>query len=105
MKSRLTSFADVAAEAIRRIPRGRVSTYGRIAALCGSPLAARQVVWLLHASAARLGLPWYRVVNKQGKIALPRRGGFEEQTRLLRSEGVSVSREGLIDLERFLWKP
>jgi methylated-DNA-protein-cysteine methyltransferase related protein len=105
MKSRPASFADVAAEAIRHVPKGRVASYGQIAALCGSPRATRQVVRLLHASSSRLNLPWHRIVNKQGCIVLARGCGFEEQTRLLRREGVRVSRDGRIDMDRFLWRP
>ena len=109
------------ARVIRAIPRGRVATYGQIAALAGNPRAARAVVWVLRrgpgnrADAPADGrddierrpspLPWHRVINSKGNIALPRGGGFELQRALLLDEGVSVTAAGRIDLERWLWRP
>lgn len=99
---RPTTFADVAAEVIRRVPAGRVVTYGRVAALAGSPRAARLVVWVLNSSWRTKGLPWHRVVAAPGRIAL-KGEGFRLQRRLLRAEGVAVGPNGLIDLDRFGW--
>ncbi|MCG8477955.1 MAG: MGMT family protein [Spirochaetales bacterium] len=109
------------ARVIRAVPRGRVATYGQIAALAGNPRAARAVVWVLrrgpgnrveapadgHDDIERRPspLPWHRVINSQGKIALPRGDGFELQRALLLDEGVSVTAAGRIDLERWLWRP
>jgi methylated-DNA-protein-cysteine methyltransferase related protein len=93
---------------IRSIPRGRVCTYGEVAAAAGSPLASRQVARVLHARSGLSRLPWQRVVGRgvsplSGKIAL-RDEGFAEQISLLRVEGVDVDDEGGIDLETFGWK-
>ena len=71
---------------IRTIPRGKVSTYGDVAAAAGFPGAARQVVWALRASSP--GLPWHRVVAAGGRIALPGEHGLEQRLRL-ESEGVA----------------
>ena len=90
---------------IRQIPVGRVSTYGLIAREAGNRRAARQVVRILHSSSATDGLPWHRVVNREGRIALPSGRGREEQKALLEAEGVVLDAEGGIDLERFLWRP
>lgn len=90
---------------IRQIPAGRVSTYGMIAGCAGNRRAARQVVRILHAASAKDGLPWHRVVTREGRIALPPGRGFEEQKRLLEAEGVVFGAGGRIDLERFLWSP
>ncbi len=92
-------------DAILAIPPGRVATYGGIARLAGSPRAARQVVRVLHTYGEKEGLPWQRVINAAGRIALPRGGGFEEQRRLLRAEGVAVDDRGRVDLDRYLWRP
>src|SRR5437660_9951871 len=73
--------------AIRKIPRGKVSTYGAIARAAGYPRAARQVVWALRQSH---GLPWQRVVAAGGRIALPDEAGMEQRFRL-QSEGVLFS--------------
>ena len=77
-------FTDLLAQ-VRRVPRGKVATYGDIAYAAGYPGAARQVAWALHTSAH--GLPWHRIVGAEGKILLPGEGGFEQRMRL-RAEGV-----------------
>ncbi len=69
---------------VRRIPRGKVATYGDVAYAAGFPGAARQVVWALHSSK---GLPWQRVVGAGGKILLPGEAGMEQRFRL-ENEGV-----------------
>ncbi len=70
---------------VRRVPYGKVATYGDIAYAAGFPGAARQVAWALHTSSA--GVPWHRIVGADGKILLPAEGGFEQRMRL-RAEGV-----------------
>lgn len=102
---RESPFARKTREAIRRIPRGRVATYGQIAALAGRGRAARGVAWILHSSSEAAGLPWHRVVNVRGGISLGRGRGFEEQKKRLAAEAVAVSRSGRIDLKRFQWQP
>lgn len=88
---------------IKKIPEGKVATYGQIAGLAGSPRAARQVVRALHSSSDKERLPWFRVVNAKGCISLPRGAGYEEQQARLESEGVVLDRHGTIDLNTFLW--
>ncbi len=70
---------------VRRIPRGKVATYGDVAYAAGFPGAARQVAWALHGSGDRL--PWQRVVGAGGKILLAGEAGLEQRLRL-QSEGV-----------------
>ncbi len=84
MPSSRSMFADLLAQ-VRRVPKGKVATYGDIAYAAGYPGAARQVAWALHTSSN--GLPWHRIVGADGKILLPGEGGFEQRMRL-RSEGV-----------------
>ena len=98
-------FHQCVVDILRKIPRGKVATYGQIAALAGSPRAARQVVRILHACSEKLDLPWYRVINKQGKISLPQNGGYELQKSLLKKEGVKFNREDVVDLQKFGWHP
>ena len=88
---------------IRQIPRGRVASYGQIAALAGNPRASRAVVWLLHSSSGREKLPWHRVINSRGTISLQPGQGYEEQRAMLESEGVEFGLQGKIELKRFLW--
>lgn len=99
------SFSDAVKAAIKRIPRGRVATYGQIANLAGNPRAVRGVVWILHSSSGKHGLPWHRVINSRGVIALRTGAGFEEQVMRLVDEGVMVDKDGEIDLKKFQWKP
>jgi methylated-DNA-protein-cysteine methyltransferase-like protein len=65
---------------VRRVPRGKVATYGDIAYAAGYPGAARQVAWALHADSA--GLPWHRIVGAGGTILLTGEHGFEQRMRL-----------------------
>jgi len=90
---------------IKAIPLGKVVTYAQVAALAGNHRAARQVVRVLHASSAKEGLPWHRVINSRGGISLQRGRGFEEQKRLLIREGVRVDSRGRIELSEFQWEP
>jgi methylated-DNA-protein-cysteine methyltransferase-like protein len=90
---------------IRAVPRGRVASYGQIAALAGDARQARQVSWILHATAVSEGLPWHRIIGSTGRISLPRDRGGREQARLLRQEGVNVGPGGSVDLEKFGWRP
>lgn len=99
------AFTDRVIQTVRDIPAGKVATYGQIARLAGSPRAARQVARILHACSAKEGLPWHRVVNREGRIALKPFQGFEEQRRLLEREGIRLDSSGAIDLRRFLWLP
>lgn len=92
---------------IRRIPRGRVATYGQVAALAGLPRRARLVGQSLRSVPEGVEVPWQRVINSQGKVS-PRGGlGWEEgyQRHLLEEEGVVFSKGGRIDLDRFGWDP
>ena len=87
-------------QTVRKIPRGKVSTYGDVAYAAGFPGAARQVAWALHGSH---GLPWHRVVGAGGRILLPAEAGFEQRMRL-QAEGVQFA--GLrvrMELHRQVW--
>jgi methylated-DNA-protein-cysteine methyltransferase-like protein len=90
---------------VRRIPRGRVATYGQVARLAGLSNAARQVGYALHALAGTTALPWHRVINSAGRISLPpESGGLEQRFRLL-AEGIVVGESGRISLGRYQWRP
>jgi len=72
---------------VRRIPRGKVATYGDVAYAAGFPGAARQVAWALHSSS---GLPWQRVVGAGGRVLLTGEAGLEQRFRL-ENEGVTFA--------------
>lgn len=99
------TFQDRALATIKMIPAGKVVTYGQIAAMAGNPRGARMVVRVLHSSSEKQNLPWYRVVNREGRISLPRGGGYELQKARLIDEGVVFDAGDKIDLSRFLWRP
>lgn len=101
----MSSFYEKVYRLTRMIPRGRVSTYGTIAALAGSPMAARAVGYALRALPIDSDVPWQRVINKQGLIPLHGRDPRETdlQRALLESEGVTFDAEDQVDLRRFGW--
>lgn len=90
---------------IKNIPEGKVMTYGQIARLAGSPRAARQIVRILHSMSRKHNLPWHRVINAKGQVAIQQDASFNEQVISLQAEGVNVSETGMVDLEKFQWYP
>ncbi|MHA2250355.1 MAG: MGMT family protein [Candidatus Kariarchaeaceae archaeon] len=88
---------------IQDIPEGKVTTYGTIARLAGSPRAARQVTRILHTQSKKYNLPWFRIVNSQGKIAIKDPEGAEHQKNLLLSEGVEVNENLKVNIKKFGW--
>src|ERR1700741_444412 len=100
--AKLTAYQRIYA-AVRRIPRGRVATYGQIAGLAGLEGRARQVGYALHV--APPGLPWHRVINAQGCISARTSSDWGElQRRLLEAEGIEFDRDGCVDLHVFRWR-
>ena len=91
--------------AVRRIPRGRVSTYGDVAERAGLAGHARQVGYALHALPGGSNVPWHRVVNSFGEVSRRSDSDSDElQVELLRAEGVVFDTRGRIDLRRFRWR-
>lgn len=89
---------------VRRIPAGRVMTYGQIAELLGEGYTPRTVGFVMHGSGD--GTPWHRVLNAQGacstgRVVLP----TDKQQRMLEAEGVIFQKNGRCDLQSFLWIP
>jgi methylated-DNA-protein-cysteine methyltransferase related protein len=90
---------------VRRIPRGRVATYGQIAELAGLEGHARQVGYALHNLPERSDIPWHRVINARGEISARSAGDSHElQRMLLEAEGVEFDLRGCVDLTRFRWR-
>jgi len=126
---RAESFFDRVYVVVKRIPAGKVATYGQVAAILEHPRAARTVGWALNGLPERLAerVPWHRVINAEGRISnsggrkfsrLPHRrardgkpraggrhGGAEEQLRRLKKEGIKFDQTGRCDLRKFLWEP
>lgn len=89
----------------RRVPRGRVTTYGTVAREAGFPGNARQVGYALAALPDGSDVPWHRIVNAQGEVSARSTAiGYERlQRTLLEAEGVRFDASGRIDLDRFGW--
>ena len=87
---------------VRRIPRGRVMTYGQISGLLAGRLSPLAVGWAMHDCPDNV--PWHRVVNARGEISLRPTIGYHEQRAQLEEEGVKINRAGKIDLKIYGWK-
>ena len=91
---------------VRRIPSGRVASYGQVAHLAGLGGHARLVGYALHALPAGSDVPWHRVLNARGEVsrrALP--GDDELQQRLLEAEGIEFNANGRLSMDRYRWRP
>ena len=90
---------------VKKIPKGKVATYGQVATLAGLDGHARQVGYALHALPDRPDVPWHRVINARGEIS-PRGAGdsHELQRLLLEEEGVEFDLAGRVALEKFRWR-
>lgn len=97
------NFRERVNDLVAQIPRGRVMTYGQIAALCGNARAARIVGGIAHFGDP--DLPWQRVVNKSGGLAAGYPGGRAGHKEHLESEGISVSEDYRVDVDKLLWWP
>lgn len=90
----------------RKIPSGKVATYGQIAFLIGSPRAARQIGWALHCCPISEKVPCHRIINRYGKLY--KNYMFENsdiQKQLLIEEGIQVDDNNSVDLKKYQWNP
>lgn len=102
--NRQSSYAAIYA-VVRRIPSGRVATYGQVARLAGLGRNPRLVGYALHALPDGSRLPWHRVVNSRGAISTRSEAGPEAiQRSLLEREGVCFDGRGRLDLKRWQWR-
>lgn len=90
---------------VKKIPYGKVSTYGQVALLAGNPHWSRVVGYALHVNPDPERIPCYRVVNRFGRVSDAFAfGGKNRQIELLRSEGVDVNDDGIVNLRKHLWR-
>lgn len=100
------SFFDKVYEQVKRIPYGKISTYGAIARKIGSPQSARMVGYALNASHGRGDVPAHRVVNRKGLLTGKQHfDGSNLMQQLLESEGVAVKNNQIIDFDKHFWQP
>lgn len=91
-------------EYVKTVPRGKVVTYGQVAAAIDAPRCARQVGWALHVNPEPGVIPCHRVVNREGRLAPAFAfGGEAVQASLLEAEGVEVV-GGYVDLNKYRWE-
>ena len=106
-KAKGPNFYDQVFAVVRRIPAGKVTSYGRVAKMLGRPNAARAVGYALSSLKGKTNhdVPWQRVVNGQGRISIVNREHTaNQQADLLRAEGIEVRNEVHIDLDKYLWE-
>jgi len=94
-------FTAEVVRVLKEIPKGYVVSYGQVARMAGSPRAARQVVRVLHTMSEKYELPWHRIVNARGEIAVPTEALKNQQRMLLQAEGVTFLSDGRVDLSVF----
>ncbi len=111
----MASFNEQVIALIKTIPKGQVMSYGQIAACLGRPRAAREVGWALRSTggglpgggAGQAAVPWWRVINRDGKISI--KGNFEAtaelQKQLLENEGITVDKDYSLDIARHRFQP
>jgi len=103
----MTPFREAVLTIVSRIPKGKVTSYGAVAAMAGQPRAARGVGWILNRLSPETDLPWWRVVNGSGGLStykLPGAAGPLQREALL-SEGVAFDRNGCVSDDGFWWRP
>ena len=101
----MSSF-DLIYEQVKRIPRGKVATYGLIASLAGNPRWSRVVGYALHVNPQPGVIPCHRVVDRNGRLSPAFAfGGANMQEQLLKDEGVLLDENGLVPLDKYLWRP
>ncbi len=101
---RTVSFFQRVYDVVRRIPYGRVASYGQVAMILEHPQAARTVGWAMHALPADSDVPWHRVINSQGRVSTSCLTHPPDlQRRLLEEEGVVFGADGRVDMRRFGW--
>lgn len=101
----MTPFTQEVIKIIQQIPSGKVMTYGQIAREAGNPRAARQVVRVLHSMSRKHNLPWHRVINAKGQLAIPNEEANWEQRNRLEEEDIEVSSAGRVNLKEYQWIP
>lgn len=98
----MTPFTKKVIDILKKIPHGKVSTYGQVAYLAGNRRAARQIARILYSMSEKHQLPWHRVINAKGEIVSP---NTENQIKLLIAEGIAVNNNNCVDLNIYQWQP
>ena len=103
----MSPFQEAVLKTVRRIPPGKVTSYGAVAAMAGQPRAARGVGWILNRLGPETDLPWWRVVNRDGGLStykLPDGAGPLQRAHLVQ-EGVAFDSHGRVSGDDVWWRP
>lgn len=101
----MPGFFEKVYRLVRQVPPGKITSYGAIAHMLGNPRGARTVGWALHSMLEDSDVPWWRVVNSQGRISTSCwEHDAGQQRELLEAEGVEFDERGYVDWERFGWE-
>lgn len=101
----MSNFFDAVYQIVKKIPQGKVVTYGDVAKALGSPRASRQVGWALHSNPAFGEIPCHRVLFADGRLTQGFAfGGADVQRALLQNDGVEVSEDYKVDLKKYRWE-
>lgn len=102
----MSNFFEQVYQVVRRIPPGKVATYGQVAlVVSGNPYGARTVGWALHALPDGTDVPWHRVINARGRISTScLTHDADWQRRRLEEEGVAFDEWGYVELEKYQWE-
>ncbi len=102
----MSKFTNRIIKIVRKVPYGKVVSYGQVSLMAGVPRAALQVGWVLHLSGEDGKTPWWRVINNAGRISTKcLEHTADHQQKLLEKEGVEVRRSLKIDIEKYRWRP
>src|SRR3990172_9361197 len=104
----MSAFKDKVIQVTKMIPKGKVVSYGQVALMAGVPRGARQVGWILFSEGPdqKDDLPWWRVINNAGRISIKNpRLAPEEQKQKLEAEGIPVTKNFDVDIEKYRWRP
>ena len=101
----MSNFFTSVYEIVKRVPKGKVTTYGAVARMAGNPRMSRQVGWALHSNPAFGEIPCHRVLFADGSLTRGFAfGGADVQRALLESDGVEVSEDYKVDLKKYRWE-
>lgn len=100
------NFFERVYQIVKQIPYGKITTYGAIAKVLGSPQSARMVGWALNASHGNSDIPAHRVVNRSGLLTGKHHfQGKNLMQQLLENEGVVIVDNKIVDMQRYFWDP
>lgn len=101
----MTPFTEKVIAIMKSIPSGQVMTFGQVAELAGNKRGARQVVRILHSMSKKYDIPWHRIINAKGEIAIKDEEGKFTQKEKLTAEGIKLMDNGKVSLMNYCYHP